>query len=308
MKKILLIMIAVVWVGLSTYPAYADNGKKDTKTEQQSQPKENVSNNQPADSEKQEGKNNSTAEQQTQQGENESKGQPADNKKPEDKSSDSKLGPEVSKKGSTINEFNLLITVAVGILLLLVIFLLFKLFKQDKALRGLYYRVNENIRPKLRELEENVNKIKNQDLSELSKKIETVRAELHNLIDALEQEKQQLAKAEQEVVVEPKKPAYVEKVMYGKYMDVDNGFDKKYLNEVKEDADQCEIRLKSDYDATFSLLPGKSNTLLKEALNACEILEGDPESFNSYHVIEDGRLTLQDGIWQVREKVKIKLM
>ena len=307
MKKILLIMIAVAWVGLSTYPAYADNGKKETKTEQQSQPKENVSNNQPADSEKQEGKNNSMAEQQTQQGENESKGQPADNKKPEDKSSDSKLSPEVSKKGSAINEFNLLITVAVGILLLLVIFLLFKLFKQDKALRRLYYRVNENILLNLKDLEENV-KIKNQDLSELSKKIETLSAELYNLIGALEQEKQQLAKAAQEMVVEPKKPVYIEKVMYGKYMDVDNGFDKKYLNEVKEDADQCEIRLKSDYDATFSLLPGKSNTLLKEALNACEILEGDPESFNSYHVIEDGRLTLQDGIWQVREKVKIKLM
>lgn len=288
MKKILLIMIAVAWVGLSTYPAYADNGKKEIKTEQQVQPEEKESKCQPTE-DKKDGENGSP------------------NKSSENESSSVASGGDMHTNKTKINEFNLVITISVGILLLLVIFLLFKLFKQDKALRELYHRVNRDILPDLESIKYNVNEVKNQKFPKLSEKVETLNTDIRNLFDVLEQDKQQ-AKTKQEVVVELVKPTFVEKVLYGKYVDVDNGFDKKYLNEVKEDADQCEIRLKSDHDATFSLLPGKSNTLLKEALNACDILEGDPESFRSYRVVEDGRLTLQDGIWQVRDKVKIKLM
>lgn len=299
MKRLLLIIVAIAWVGLSTCPAYADNNganAEPNKVENQQQNKET-----PSGDEREKKQNDKASENQQQDEKSSDDNNP---RKPGEDPSGGVTPDDPSKEISIKDTMiaSLVLTLLVLIVSLLSLWLVYRKF--NKALLV----VQEDMFKMEQDLKDYEEKI-----SKLQEKIASCESNLKNVKNELSALKGDLTRLISEVQSQPKEkevvapPIYQEKIWYGTYESGKEGFTARYLTENREKGSQFVIRQKSDTTAEFSIIEDITNDLFSGAIGGCNLLEGDPMNFVRISEERAGRLTLEGNTWRVVEPVQIRL-
>ncbi len=289
MKKLFLIIVALAWVGLSTYPAYAVEKNND---KAHSDKVENT-----------EGQKGAAEEGDKNVGDTKSNNKNANSSKVVTETSD-KIVTDSAKKSGVIPFDPILVLALIGLVAILFVLLLWFVYIKLKA--KLSYQEGE-----LQEINSKVenNVQTNTELQKEIKRCEIKLKEQEHIIATLQTE---ILKIKENAKAQPNSenvviPIYQEKIWYGKYEPYKEGFSAKYLTEQKQINSQFEIRQTSDCSATFSLIKGISDDLFSGAKAACEIIEGDPSHFSRIEEINEGSLVLTGNTWNVQRPIEIKL-
>ena len=104
-------------------------------------------------------------------------------------------------------------------------------------------------------------------------------------------------------------PKYQPQTFYGVYKYSLNGVRVENLTQNKEDASTFEIVTESEDSAIYHLVGSLSKTQFA-SLNdssAVEITEGIPQSYSVITEVAPGKMRLDNNVWKIEEKVKVKL-
>ena len=288
MKRLFFIIAAIAWIGLSSYPAYADEGKKESgdKTEVVAPNKSD--------------KKDATAPAADKEPQKNDKGSEASNE-------NTKATEKAVKKIKLVPKNEVIGVAALAILTLIV-----SLLSLVLVYRKLNNRINEKAEDQASEirelkkennefkesLEDNANYYK-KEIDKLQSELSLLKAKLSNPAPVAQNQ------PKVETVVTP--PVYQKKTWYGMYESSREGFSAKYLTDCIENNSQFVIIQTSDNSAEFSIIEELSNDLFSGAREACNVLEGDPMNFSRINVVRSGQLSLEGNTWKVVEPVQIRL-
>ena len=110
------------------------------------------------------------------------------------------------------------------------------------------------------------------------------------------------------VVKIAEEPQFTSKVFYGVFKSRFNGVHSDQMTEVQEGTSTMVITTKTDDTASVSLVRNLDKVQfgnLNE--NALEVLEGNPLSYTNITEVEAGQMRLEDDIWVLVKKIRVKL-
>lgn len=167
-------------------------------------------------------------------------------------------------------------------------------------------RKNEHL-----ELENRLNKLE----KAVPEKVRAVLQEQQDLFVAEQERKMQALREEaaareeelrrQQEAAEAASRPYESKIYYASYKESVKGFAEDFLSEDKKANSTAVITTLSDDKAEFSLVSDINPMAFRSILDACEVVKGTPENYNTIEVVEPGRLEKDEDAWVVVSKVKI---
>lgn len=272
-------IVAIAWVGLCSYPAYAT--EENPVATQDSIEKSGTSQNIDA---KTINKQDSSEVVPTQKGNNDT----AVKKTPKQKKPISKT---------------MVIIIMLTLLVLGVSFL--SLWLVYTRLQKLLFKVQENVSAAEDKCFAEYTMCQD-EIKTCKRAINELKTEINNLkivVSKLSSAMQTRQHATQEINVPIQ---HQERFYYGKYEPVNKGFSIKYLKTQPEASSQFVIRLTSETSAEFRLIENISRNVLEGVIDAC-LIDGDLMNFSKVEMVNNGRLTLEDDTWIVVDKAHIKV-
>ncbi|MBR5491955.1 MAG: hypothetical protein IKV77_02350 [Alistipes sp.] len=207
---------------------------------------------------------------------------------------------------SNLGIFEYVVVGVLSVILLIIVFMLYLLRKLKNEIDSIVYENIEELRIEINANASNINKCK-EIISGLKLKISELEGNLNTLLEEYEKAKAlEISKQKEveEAVVTP--PSYQEKIWYGEFKKDEGGMPERLMKEDKKGYSQFKIIQISDDAARYSILTEISKDSLAIAQDACAI-DGDIGYYDTIEMVEDGRLELCDDVWRVIDRVKIKL-
>lgn len=333
MKKILVTLVAIAWVGLFAYPAYADTTAKEDPIallngglqNKNNEEKTQIVNEVEAliqifdsldkgwDEKKADGritknqfdviKGNKA---QLQEKIKKVKEELNAAEKPAIAPTEPAANATDNAKKSNLRTFDYVVVAVLTLMLLIIVFMLY-------MLRSLKIQLEIVINHDIAELQGKVNtnslKVNNCDESISGLKLKTGELEIrfNDFVEEHEKAKAlKLAKQKEKEETAATPPAYQEKVWYGEFKKDEEGMPERLLKEERKAYSQFKIVQISDLTAKYSILTDISKDSLTIAQDAC-VIDGDIGYYDTIAMVEEGRLELCDDVWKIVDRVKIKL-
>lgn len=162
--------------------------------------------------------------------------------------------------------------------------------------------VNEKIKQSESIITDQIAKaIKNYDKAKLAEQEE---AERQSRFASMEANRK--AQAEREAILAN---TFRSEKWYGEYNAGRKGFLQKWLTNTPKTSSQVEITTTSATNASFTLLDNLDCSQISIVVDTiCQIVAGDRSSYNSYEVVENGRLKFDEDskVWIVESPIKIE--
>lgn len=137
-------------------------------------------------------------------------------------------------------------------------------------------------------------------------KIQAVKESILSELKAAQPEPQPIV-AETSTDVEPEAPKFVSQTMYGVFKTKVKGVHSDQVTDSREDDSTMEIVTVSDTEADAHLVSRLSKTQFSALGNAVDVIEGNPQSFDTITEAEAGKMILDNDIWTLQKKIKVKL-
>ncbi len=115
-------------------------------------------------------------------------------------------------------------------------------------------------------------------------------------------------KMQERMVVEMQEDKVAFKVLYGKFVESQNGVAARFLSEVKEPSANIMLMLRSENMAAYRLVDGIQADVFSGAVSACDVLNGDLMDFSAINTVEEGIMMLSDGVWSITKRTRIELL
>lgn len=101
---------------------------------------------------------------------------------------------------------------------------------------------------------------------------------------------------------------YRSRTLYGVFKPKYSGVPSEQLSDVKEDNSTVKIVTDSETEAHVSLVDNLGKTQFANLNDtAVEVVDGNPQSYDRITEVESGRMRLEDEVWVLVSKIKVKL-
>mgnify|MGYP003472296242 FL=1 len=171
-------------------------------------------------------------------------------------------------------------------------------------LKGRYNKVDADLTGLNQRLDQKLRDARTENV----KKLEQLKSDILEDVSFLIRKQEESKKIVTSTIKAVEEPIFTPKTLYGVFKTRLNGVHSDQMTEVQEATSTLMISTKSENTASVSLVRNLDKVQfgnLNE--NAVEVLDGNPLSYDSIIEVEAGLMRLDDDIWVLEKKIKVKL-